>query len=132
MKTMLRSLFAISLVAGWLGPALASAQVCSPSTCPPPENVCKVNPICVCPMVIDPVCGIDGETYGNSCFARCECMPIAYKGECDDYCTKKCDGTKYEPVCGDDGQTYGNECYALCNDVVDYEDGACKPFAELS
>jgi hypothetical protein len=27
---------------------------------------------CICPLVFDPVCGCNGETYSNSCFASCE------------------------------------------------------------
>lgn len=39
-------------------------------------------PGCVCPMHYQPVCCIDGHTYGNACTARCKGAKIAHKGEC--------------------------------------------------
>jgi len=36
----------------------------------------------VCTMIYDPVCGRDGKTYSNSCFAGLAKAEIAHSGEC--------------------------------------------------
>lgn len=64
----------------------------------------------MCTEQYDPVCGVNGITYGNSCMAGG--MDIAYEGECltadpEAVCTMQ-----YDPVCGIDGKTYGNTCVA--------------------
>jgi hypothetical protein len=47
------------------------------------EGVCVDNPT-VCPTFIDPVCGCDGRTYSNACYAWVAGATIASRGACDD------------------------------------------------
>ena len=48
------------------------------------NNEClETNPEdCLCTEQWDPVCGIDGNTYSNACFATCEYVVISYEGVC--------------------------------------------------
>ena len=39
---------------------------------------------CICYEIYAPVCGIDGETYSNDCFARCEGVKEFVPGPCMD------------------------------------------------
>lgn len=79
---------------------------------------------CVCPMIYSPVCGADGETYGNACEASCEGVEIIADGACE---TESCICPEYyEPVCGADGKTYSNACFASCKGVDIITDGACE------
>ena len=74
----------------------------------------------VCYDLWDPVCGINGTTYPNECFADLAGVEVAYEGECNNVCS-----TIYDPVCGIDGTTYTNECFAhLAGVEVAYE-GEC-------
>lgn len=45
----------------------------------PPQ---QQNEECICPAIFDPVCGCNGVTYSNSCFASCEVRSWS-EGACD-------------------------------------------------
>ncbi|KAJ0405257.1 hypothetical protein P43SY_006942 [Pythium insidiosum] len=99
---------------------------------PPPTPECRPKP---CAAIYAPVCGSDGETYGNPCvFSFMQCLrpslSIVHKGECGGH-----DGaclTIYAPVCGSDGNTYNNPCVLAKASAVNLalhivHDGECTP-----
>ena len=53
-----------------------NAQVCVDST--------LINPNCVCNMIYQPVCGCDGNSYDNSCYADKSGVISYTAGECCD------------------------------------------------
>lgn len=95
-----------------LFPALMGARGCDPT--PPPST---------CTAIWDPVCGIDGHTYGNACEAEVAGVHIAYDGACEATCA--CPEI-YAPVCGTDGVTYENDCSASCAGAGVVHVGACE------
>ena len=85
-----------------------------------------------CPKVIAPVCGINGVTYLNSCYAERDGITEYTEGVCYSDCISPdkidldaiCD-TDYDPVCGCNGVSYINACIAENSGVTKFTPGLC-------
>ncbi|MGA1870463.1 MAG: Kazal-type serine protease inhibitor domain-containing protein [bacterium] len=122
------------------------------------QGVCSPKPE-ACISVWDPVCGCDGMTYANICYAAATGINVAYPGECQavsqcisndqclesEFCYKSegdCDGRGvcspkpeacpdvWEPVCGCDGMTYSNACYAAGSGINVAYPGECQAVSQ--
>ncbi len=87
------------------------------------SGVCSDTPE-VCIQIFAPVCGCDGETYSNSCFANAAGTSVSADGPCDpppagpvDSCEESCGGQSNSGscYCDDSCAGYGDCC-------GDYED----------
>lgn len=110
-------------------------EFCETGFCEDAFGQCAERPTS-CDPDVDQVCGCDGRTYENECFAELNGVRLAQTGPClcndnsdcpsDQYCaasdscfelgTCQPRPTACEPdpqsVCGCDGETYGNACLA--------------------
>jgi hypothetical protein len=80
----------------WPGDPCFSNDDCGWLTeyCQKPAGFCNGEGICVerphaCVDIWLPVCGCDGNTYGNDCYAAANGVSVAYLGECREPC--ECD-----------------------------------------
>ncbi|MBN1126144.1 MAG: hypothetical protein JXA82_14140 [Sedimentisphaerales bacterium] len=119
--------------------------------CSDTEGFCAYRPE-ECEPIWDPVCGCDGVTYSNSCYAAMVGVSVDYRGECvptsctsnldcgsSHYCRREnCSDLEGEcepiplacpdvwaPVCGCDEITYGNACEAAMAGMSIAYEGEC-------
>ncbi|KAJ8726722.1 hypothetical protein PYW08_015119 [Mythimna loreyi] len=87
---------------------------------------------CICPLVVDPLCCSDGNTYHNLCHVHCENrkryqlgkdpLVVQHKGHCVNCPCPKI----YDPVCASNGQTFANTCTLNCENKRRKEKKLCE------
>ena len=112
---------------------------------PAKETICidvsKIDPNKPCTKEYTPVCGCNGETYPNKCFAEKSGVITWTAGECDSNMkgtehvdsgcidpskiTNKACTKEYDPVCGCNNITYGNKCMAKNAGLTAWKRGEC-------
>jgi hypothetical protein len=90
-RSALRPLLLIAVVTAGLAllPRSAAAQACVSSCDCPKGSLCQPSGRCetvFCPEVEVPVCGLDGQTYGNACKAEAAHVVVAHPGPCGKVC----------------------------------------------
>lgn len=96
------------------------------------------NANCDCTRERAIVCGDDGTSYLNKCWAECSGAKVAHDGACknaEDVSAGEnapCPCTKERAiVCGADGHSYTNPCWAACSHTYVVHLGPCSRALEL-
>ena len=92
---------------------------------------------CQCPMIYNPVCGINDITYDNKCLMKCDNTEFLQEGPCpqqqnddasghDQHANcEHCHREEPRPVCGKNGKTYDNKCFMKCDNTEFLQEGPC-------
>lgn len=100
---------------------------------------CVVQPE-ICNKLLAPVCGCDGQTYSNACFAHAAGTSVVSEGECEPV-AQFCGGFANLPcpdgfVCGEDPndgcdpENGGADCGGICVPAPSCEPVLCELFCE--
>jgi hypothetical protein len=106
---------------------------CRPTTCDAPAGVCTQRTT-ICPVLLSPVCGCDGKTYGSTCISNGAGVGVAYAGPCRSGAITACDAGHPCPTgqrCVDDPRSAcapGAPCAGVCL-TTDYYRSTCGSFA---
>ncbi|MBX7194855.1 MAG: hypothetical protein K1X94_22570 [Sandaracinaceae bacterium] len=89
----------------------APGEICHGSGCDTPGR-CRGNPECL--AISEPVCGCDGTTYTNACFAHRAGVRVDFAGECGapPHCVPVCEAPLSCMACPGPSGTTVNRCVA--------------------